>query len=194
MWKAVETDSSDQHLKFRIRENNSPVSSSKFLKLLEGSELFREFYNDFLASSGFKAFFWENKPMSGGLMTEEYECSLINSGFLAGKSPDINTFQDHFDRSKKVVSFSNLGKDAQLIAPVPKGKVDCYTHIGVFVRYADKHQIDGFWKTVAEETVQHINKNPVWLSTSGLGVFWLHARIDSYPKYYQTAEYKNYNQ
>ena len=24
----------------------------------------------------------------------------------------------------------------------------------------------------------------LWVSTSGLGVFWLHLRLDSYPKYY----------
>lgn len=191
MWKTAEIDSSDQHFKFGIREDNSPVSNSTFLKRLGNSEPFRKFYNGILVDSGFEAFFWENKPITNDLLVEEYECNLIDSGYLAGKYPDIETFQDHFDRSKEVVCFSNLGKDAQLIAPVPKGEVDCYTHIGVFVRKADKHQADVFWKRVAKETMQGINEEPVWLSTSGLGVLWLHARIDSYPKYYQTAEYKN---
>ena len=31
----------------------------------------------------------------------------------------------------------------------------------------------------------------LWVSTSGLGVYWLHVRLDSYPKYYQHAPYKN---
>ena len=29
----------------------------------------------------------------------------------------------------------------------------------------------------------------VWLSTSGLGVYWLHVRLDSRPKYYQFKEF-----
>ena len=31
----------------------------------------------------------------------------------------------------------------------------------------------------------------VWMSTSGLGVYWLHVRLDSRPKYYQFAEFAN---
>jgi hypothetical protein len=31
---------------------------------------------------------------------------------------------------------------------------------------------------------------PVWLSTSGLGIYWLHFRLDTVPKYYTYAPYK----
>lgn len=31
---------------------------------------------------------------------------------------------------------------------------------------------------------------PLWVSTSGLGVSWLHVRLDSRPKYYTYAPYK----
>ena len=30
---------------------------------------------------------------------------------------------------------------------------------------------------------------PVWLSTAGLGVGWLHVRLDDRPKYYRHAPY-----
>lgn len=33
---------------------------------------------------------------------------------------------------------------------------------------------------------------PVWISTSGLGVPWLHVRIDDRPKYYQHAPYRTW--
>lgn len=33
---------------------------------------------------------------------------------------------------------------------------------------------------------------PIWLSTSGLGVYWLHVRLDTRPKYYNHDEYKYY--
>ena len=32
-----------------------------------------------------------------------------------------------------------------------------------------------------------IDSNPLWLSTLGLGVAWVHIRLDRTPKYYQYA-------
>ncbi|MDZ7694044.1 MAG: hypothetical protein U5K69_23475 [Balneolaceae bacterium] len=89
-----------------------------------------------------------------------------------------------------MVTFPNLGRDARLIAPCPLPDAPGYPHIGTFVRKAPREQIDQFWKVTATQMQQHIGSDPRWLSTSGLGVFWLHARIDSRPKYYQTDEYK----
>ena len=36
------------------------------------------------------------------------------------------------------------------------------------------------------------NDVPVWTSTSGLGVYWLHVRLDSRPKYYQHQPFKKW--
>lgn len=190
MWKAVEIDSSDEHLKFIIREGNNPVSVGTFLKRLRDSKPFREFYTCILADSGFDAFFWENKPFTANTLSDPYECNLVQSTYLANQRPDKKTFREYFDDKKEIVYFSNLGNDAQLIVPVPKSQTDDFTHIGRFLREAGKNQIDSFWKMVANETLKRISDNPVWLSTSGLGVYWLHVRIDTYPKYYQTEEYK----
>jgi hypothetical protein len=30
----------------------------------------------------------------------------------------------------------------------------------------------------------------MWVSTSGLGVYWLYIRLDSFPKYYNFQPYK----
>lgn len=143
-----------------------------------------------LTKTGFDAFFWENRPFSAATLSKPYECNLVRSKTLAVQSPDRNTFREHFDNEKEVVSFWNLGNDARLVAPVPKNSGDDFTHIGKFLRKADKKQTDAFWRTAAVETLKRISDKPVWLSTSGLGVFWLHVRIDRYPKYYQTEEYK----
>ena len=35
-----------------------------------------------------------------------------------------------------------------------------------------------------------LTEDSVWLSTSGLGVYWLHVRLDSRPKYYTYEPYK----
>jgi hypothetical protein len=123
-------------------------------------------------------------------LEDDYECNIINSDFLASRSPDPQTFSQYFNKTKNVVTFPNLGHDADLIVPCPKSENSCYTHIGSFVRKADENQIDEFWKITGRETLLAIGSKPTWLSTSGLGVFWLHARIDTVPKYYQTIEFK----
>jgi hypothetical protein len=89
-----------------------------------------------------------------------------------------------------VVSFPNLGGDAQLVVPCPIAEKNVYTQIGSFVRNAPKQQLTHFWKRTGSEMLSAITEKPRWLSTSGLGVYWLHVRIDSVPKYYQTDAYK----
>jgi len=34
-------------------------------------------------------------------------------------------------------------------------------------------------------------KTTLWVSTAGLGVYWLHMRVDPKPKYYKHQAYKN---
>lgn len=190
MWSITEKESKNQSLKFGIDENGDPISNQHFLELLSNSQPFRKFYNGFLADSDYDAFFWENRAITHQNLEVDYECNIINSDFLASRSPDSHTFREYFDSNKKVVTFPNLGNDAQLIVPCPRKKDNCYTHIGSFVREADEDQIDKFWQITGLETLQAVNSKPKWLSTSGLGVFWLHVRIDTIPKYYQTQEYK----
>lgn len=123
-------------------------------------------------------------------MDDSYECNLVNSKVLANRGPAPHTFKNYFEKDEEVVSFMNLEGDASLIAPSPSDNHPGYAHIGTFVLTADSGQIAAFWQTVASAMIRSIGNNLKWLSTSGLGVSWLHARIDSRPKYYQTQEYK----
>ncbi len=189
-WTLVEIESTAHNLKFGIEENGSSLTHRRFLELLNESQDFRRFYNRTLAESRFEAFLWENKPLVRKNLDENYECNLVKNTYLAGASPDSHTFSQYFDSQKNVVVFPNLGRDAVLIAPCPRQNKTCYPHIGTFVRRCDEEQIDDFWRITGEQMVTAVGDEPKWLSTSGLGVFWLHVRIDSRPKYYQTPEYK----
>lgn len=191
IYQFKELEAPGDHVRFTILENKSLISNQRFLEALKQEPDFRVQYNNYLCDCSFDAFFWENKPVTQQTLEDDYECSLVNSDFLAGCSPDSNTFQTHFIEDKQVVSFPNLGMDAQLVVPCPTANHSVYTHIGNFVRKADKEQVQAFWKRVGEEALNQICEEPRWLSTSGLGVFWLHVRIDSYPKYYQIEAYKS---
>ena len=93
-------------------------------------------------------------------------------------------------------SFRNLSGDAFLIVPkpIPRDKNDSfYGHLAAFARGAPGPQLDAFWKQVATQYLQELSLNrnkPLWLSTCGTGVAWLHVRLDSRPKYYSHSPFK----
>jgi hypothetical protein len=106
--------------------------------------------------------------------------------------------------TRTVCSFSNLGGDAYLIAPMPPPLdtntttttlIRHYSHLAAFARHAPDRQVTEFWTTVAREYYQRLHQsstiitagqeaNVWWLNTEGTGVAWLHVRLDRRPKYY----------
>ena len=189
-WSISTSDSKSNRFTFHLEENGTLMSNRQFLTQLSKNEEFANWYNRQLADCDFDAFFWENKPVTKENVDEIYECTIVKSSQLERVSPDSTTFNSYFSPDSDTVTFPNLGGDAQLIVPCPVADKSVYTHIGSFVRSAPGHQIKEFWTRVGEEMLDHVQQEPRWLSTSGLGVYWLHVRIDSVPKYYQTDAYK----
>ncbi|MEL7448175.1 MAG: hypothetical protein AAFN78_03145, partial [Pseudomonadota bacterium] len=64
-------------------------------------------------------------------------------------------------------------------------------HLADFLRTADASQVHAFWQAVGEAVAEKIGDETLWLSTSGLGVYWLHARLDRRPKYYTHTPYRS---
>ena len=130
----------------------------------------------------------------------QFSFVLINSPALhefGKRGVDQQSFAGHFKTRGDPygVAFDNLGKDARLIAPRPppaniSPDLRSYSHLAKFVREAPEKQVDRVFGKLAHEYLRKLrrsfgNNEPVWLSTSGLGVAWLHFRLDSSPKYYQ---------
>lgn len=90
--------------------------------------------------------------------------------------------------------------------------LDAYAHLAIFVRSAPTEQVLRTWQVAAMALLDRLgldNNNhkqdadlppqrqstsssqPVWLSTCGTGVAWLHFRLDSVPKYYSYMPYRN---
>ena len=60
-------------------------------------------------------------------------------------------------------------------------------------RLAPDGQRVAFWAKVGAVYEALVKQGrPVWLSTEGSGVPWLHVRMDSRPKYYHTREFKDW--
>lgn len=152
---------------------------------------FRSLCNDLLASSGFAAFRFETPPVTASTVRRQFEFVLLDSPALQQRA-DPHSFAEHFGSAGEtgVAVFPNVGGDAVLIAPSPSASPSCYAHVAAFVRGAPQWQQQTLWRTVAEAMAARVGMRPVWLSTAGAGVAWLHVRLDDRPKYYGYDPYR----
>jgi len=153
---------------------------------------FRQFYLTLIAEMPFEAVFWESPAITLSSVNRGYECAFLKSDSLDKIAPDPEPFNAYFRSAGRggVVAFENLGGDAWLVAPCPEGPARAYTHLAEFVREAPKPQRHEFLRVLGTTIEARLSDKPLWVNTSGLGVSWLHARLDSRPKYYTFLPYK----
>src|SRR5262249_53632010 len=150
------------------------------------------FFTASICQSPFEAFFWETPPVTKQRLDRAFEFVLVEGGPLSRLRPDPSAFAAQFSSrpSEEVLTFPNLGGDAILVVPAPLAAQDCYTHLAKFLRQAPRSQVDAFWRSTGQAMEDRISSAPTWLSTAGMGVSWLHLRLDSRPKYYRYEPYK----
>ncbi len=165
------------------------VSFRDYLALLERDRHFCSWYTDLLAGAEYEAFFWEHPPLCEANIDSQAEFVLLDSPTLARLRPDPEPFRSRFEIDGDIVAFRSLGGDALLIAPRPMEPLAACAHLAAFTREASKMQVQTLWQQAAGAIRERLSDQNLWLSTSGLGVAWLHIRLDSYPKYYQHRPY-----
>ena len=143
-----------------------------------------------LASTVWPAFFWECPPVSVASLDEPFAFARVQSAVLARVPPDPSAFRGHFRRDQRAVVFANLGGDATLVAPCPGHATASSAHLGAFLRNASAGDARALWRSVADAVRGQLDDRPLWVSTSGLGVSWVHIRLDRRPKYYTHAPYR----
>jgi Family of unknown function (DUF6940) len=176
-----------------VAHDRRPLSYADALAGWQEDEDFRAFFIRLLSEVPFAAYLWETPPITRATVARDFECVFAESPALARFAPDPQAFARHFDAagpSEGVVAFPNLGGDAYLVAPTPRAEPGAYPHLAAFARRAPADQQDAFWRTVGAETAARLSDRPLWLSSCGLGVAWLHARLDSWPKYYTHQPYR----
>lgn len=170
----------------------SPLTFTEVIGLLENSAEFRSFFTRSIQEAGYDSYFWEVPPVSTSTVDQPFEFVVVEGASLEFLRPDPKPFAEHFavQGSASVIAFPNLGGDALLVVPTSvSSDASCYAHLGRFLREASSDQVDAFWQTVGRSMRQRISASPLWLSTAGMGVSWLHLRLDSRPKYYRHKEY-----
>jgi hypothetical protein len=167
----------------------SRMTFSQVMSLWRNDESFVSEWVAQLAAIPFNAYCFETPPLTKAIVNNSFECVFIESPALAQLEADSRPFHEHFRASAASVAFPSLGKDALLVAPCPVSDSTCYTHLACFLRSATREEARQLWREVAQRLEDRLADAPLWLSTAGLGVSWLHVRLDTRPKYYRHRVY-----
>ena len=191
MWE-VRTQAIPSGMRIEIFLQDTQLSFGDLFNLLENSTDFACWFGETLASFDFEAFFWELPSLTTGTLGNDAEFVIIDSAPLSRLRPDPVPFASQFalQQGADVITFPNLGGDALLIVPIQIGSVDSYPHLATFLRTAPRSQVSSLWQVAARAVRESLSSTPRWLSTAGLGVSWLHLRLDTHPKYYSFSPYK----
>lgn len=193
-WKSeIESRNGKRVRRVRIVGDETPASYGEVIERWQSDEGFRAFFADILADAPFAAYFWETPPVTRETATRPFECVLVDAPALTGTAADPEAFAAHFEAAGAdgdIAAFANLGGDAFLVAPTPRAAPDAYPHLAAFSRRAPLGQRHAFWRAVGHAMTARLGDRPLWLSTSGLGIAWLHARLDTRPKYYTFEPYR----
>lgn len=177
-------------LRLQFYSGNTCLSYDGFLQALVDEPNFRNLLIQEMQAAPFVAFRWETPPVTTRTLEQPFACLLHDS-------PDLNVranptdFEDYFESHRDVVCFENPGADAQLVVPCPIDQSANYSHIAAFHRSAPHSQQQAFWVTVALAVLDRVADRPLWLSTAGGGVDWLHVRLDDRPKYYRHRPWRD---
>jgi hypothetical protein len=176
-----------------IRRDGAAIRRGDLSALLRDDSGFRSFLISTLAAAPFGAYFWETPALTRATSSSPWEFVLVDCPQLVAATPQPGEFASHFQalpEATSVATFRNLGGDAILVAPAPGQPLSCYAHLGAFSRAAPEAQQHELWQRVGVALDSGEAPEPLWLSTSGLGVIWLHVRLDSRPKYYSHRPYR----
>ncbi len=194
MWSAEDEKCADEKCaggrRFTLSARGRPVSYGDFIDGLRTDANFRDWFNALLADHAKTPFRWETPPVTSATLGREFEFVLLDAPGLT-RRPDPDAFQQHFaDSEAGAVAFPNLGGDAILVVPRQIAEPSAYGHLAAFVCQAPKQQCNELWQLVGKTMSWRICTRPVWLSTAGAGVSWLHVRLDDRPKYYGYGPYR----
>lgn len=191
MWTSRTVELPRRGTRTTLERAGAPASYRAVIDAWQRDPAFCAWFNDLLVASSFTAFRWETPPITSSTNDRPFEFVLLDSPSL-DRPAQQSDFAEHFDAqpTTDVLTFENLGGDAVLVVPRPLANDDAYVHLAAFVRGAPREQQLALWAAVGRAMAARLSARPVWLSTAGAGVAWLHVRLDDRPKYYGFDEYR----
>ena len=144
-----------------------------------------------ITEAPFEGLFWECRGIASS-SEDPFEFALIDSPRVAALRANPGPFQAALSGAKpeSARAFDNLGGKSRLVSPALGDDLTDGAHLVRFLRHGPSAQVHALWRCVADEALRWMQTRTLWLSTSGLGVSWLHVRLDPRPKYYAHAPYR----
>jgi hypothetical protein len=178
--------------RLRFLREGAPMSWAAVSLAWQRDPAFSSSFAVALRDTPFAAFFWESPPVSGATRGRACEHVIVDAPRLAGVRAEPDAFEDHFAKGEPIATFANLGADAVLVAPAPFGDPQSGAHLAAFLRAAPPDRVEALFAAVGRAFDARLERpEPVWLSTSGVGVRWLHVRLDDRPKYITHRPYRD---
>jgi hypothetical protein len=164
-----------------------------FWRGLAQDPAFRRSWSDLVRQTRAPGVFWECAPVSHATLDHPFECVLLPSRAFAGLQADPHAFAEHLaGDGPDIRVFANLSGRSTLISPVGPGD---FAHLLAFLCAAPASQVDALWRVTGQTVLDALDSAdrpadaPLWVSTHGLGVYWLHVRLDPRPKYIHHRPY-----
>ena len=187
MWTAsIEPFDNPRKWRYSVMRDGMPVTYFEVIRGWCHDAEFRRFWSDLLAAAPAEVYRWETPPITSFTGEQPFEFVLVDRVRMI-HDPDRTAFANYLDgpdARRGAVVFPNLGHDALLVVPCQFGPRSAYGHLAAFVRSAPEEQRHVFWQVVGETVQERLSNLPVWVSTAGMGVPWLHVRVCDEPKYY----------
>jgi hypothetical protein len=167
------------------------LSRRAFFEALRDETRVRAALGEAILGLGMDAVAWETAPLSRSNVARPMVQLVLPHPALARVEADPSPFAEHVASgagTEAVRSFENFGKDARLIVPCEPSRGARFGHLVAFLRHASAAQRDALWQLVGQLACEHLARTeaPLWVSTAGMAVPWLHVRLDLRPKYYRS--------
>ncbi|HEV7280226.1 MAG TPA: hypothetical protein VGN57_08440 [Pirellulaceae bacterium] len=176
-----------------VRRGERPATFREVAEGWRSDDAFAESFAQALRGSPFRGFCWECPALRSLTLDRPFECVLSKNDAINDREPDAVSFAEAFELSElpngMIAGFENLSADAYLLAPLPLSEEANYVHLASFHRTAPADQVRELWRSVGQTLLERAGLQPLWLSTAGGGVAWLHVRFDERPKYYSHKPY-----
>jgi hypothetical protein len=182
--------------RYRLLHQGDAVSYERAVRGLCEEREVRQLFAECLGTAPYEAFFWETPPVASESRDRGFEFVLIDSPMLARVTAEPAPFARQLgSTTDSCVMFPNLSGDAWLVVPRAIVEGEHYAHLARFARGAPRAQVDEFLRIVGLTIARWWSERaePLWVSTSGLGVHWLHVRLDTRPKYYTYELYRTHS-
>ena len=182
-------------VRFRFLINGRRMTQFEAIDGLVNSPAIREAIRLVLVDPDLpESYFFECPPVLSleDAHTKDFEFVIIPAPELENCGPARpDMFSEHFLGLAPFVAFLSLNKDSVLVSPKPSPEnLSFGQHLCSYMRNVSAEEGGQFLEYVGKSLLETAKSKKVYLSTSGLGVYWLHMRLDSKPKYYHHLPYR----